>query len=120
MIYVQPLSRPDQRALHHLQRTGTPVLRQRAQAVLLSAQGWSVPAIAHILSCCRRTVRRWLHAFVEQGLIGLQGLPRGRPAHSKAGGAHDSATNLTPKHVTLTGKEVPVIELTVPEVRRLL
>ncbi len=120
MIYVHPLSRPDQRALHHLQRVGTSALHQRAQMVLMSAQGWSVPAIARVLSCCRRTVRHWLHAFVDQGLIGLQGLPCGRPAHAKTALAHDSATNWTPEHVTSTGKEVPVVELTVPEIRRLL
>jgi transposase len=120
MIYVHPLSRTDQRALHHLQRTGTSTLRQRAQIVLMSAQGWCVPALARMLACCRRTVRHWLHAFLDQGLIGLQGQPRGRPSHTKTEAAHDSATHLSPEQIVPTGKEVPVIELTVPEVRRLL
>jgi hypothetical protein len=31
--------------------------------ILLSADGWSVPAIATLLACCRGTVRKWLHAF---------------------------------------------------------
>ena len=120
MIYVHSLTRADQRALHHLQHTGTALLRQRAQIVLMSAQGWSVPAIAHVLSCCRRTVRRWLHAFLDQGLIGLQGLPLGRPALRMQERARDSATSLSPEHAPTPGKYVPVIELTVPEIRRLL
>src|SRR5882724_7134239 len=98
MIYVHPLTSADQRALHHLQRTGTALLRQRAQLVLMSAQGWSVPAIARMLSCCRRTVRHWLHAFLDQGLIGLQGLPLGRPALRMQERARDSAMSLTPEH----------------------
>jgi len=32
-----------------------------------------VPALAHALGCCRRTVRRWSHAFLDAGLTGLLG-----------------------------------------------
>ena len=32
-----------------------------------------MPALAHALGCCRRTVRRWSHAFPDAGLTGLLG-----------------------------------------------
>jgi Homeodomain-like domain len=84
--------------------------------ILLSASGWSVPAIATLIGCCRRTVRRWLHAFMRQGLAGLVGKPVGRPAQ-KASSSPLSAMHLSPQ---ANDRLVPVIALTVPEIRRLL
>jgi transposase len=53
---------------------------QRAQMVLLSAQGRSVPEIAAIFLVSRATVRFWLRQFEAEGPAGLADAPRaGRP-----------------------------------------
>jgi hypothetical protein len=84
--------------------------------ILLSAGGWSVPAIAILLACCRRTVRKWLHAFAEHGLAGLVGQAVGRPAQRESSSPLSTTSFLSPEPSRL----VPVIGLTVPEIRRLL
>jgi Homeodomain-like domain-containing protein len=91
-------------------------IASHARMILLSADGWSVPAIATLIGCCRRTVRRWLHAFMEQGLAGLMGKPVGRPAQ-KASPSLLSAMRLSSEALS---RLVPVIALTVPEIRRVL
>ncbi len=118
MLYLPSLTHSDKRALRHLWRQGSAALARRAQIVLLSAQGWSVPALSRLLGCCRRTVRRWIHAFVGQGLAGLLGKALGRPSRPKA-----SARAVSAKRCEASKQSsplVPVIALTVPEIRRLL
>src|SRR5258706_7640415 len=63
---------------------------RRAQFVLWAARGRSVPALAHALGCCRRTVRRWSHAFLDADLTGFLGrlVERG----SRRGPTADSAS----------------------------
>lgn len=91
MLRTPPLTPAQQRELRHWQDGADPRLARRAQVVLWSAPGWSVPALAHALACCRRTVRRWLHAFLASGLAGLQGGSRGRPRRPTLGWlAHSS------------------------------
>lgn len=52
----------------------------RAQMVLLSGRGHSVPQIAAIHGCGHDVVRIWLHRYRQHGVAGLQDLPRsGRP-----------------------------------------
>lgn len=52
----------------------------RAQMVLLSDRGHSVPQIAVIHGCGSDVVRTWLHRYRRRGVAGLQDLPRsGRP-----------------------------------------
>ena len=46
-------------------------LRERIQAVLMTAQGHSQPEIAAALCLCTRTVRRYLRAYQKEGLGGL-------------------------------------------------
>ena len=115
MLRIAPLSRQDQRTLRQWQNQATPRLAQRAQLILWAAQGWSVPALARVFHCCRRTVRRWLHAFLDQGLAGLRGHPLGRPPHARA--CHDSATPCD--QASAHKRLVPVVPLSVPEVRRI-
>ena len=43
-------------------------LRERIQAVLMTAQGHSQPQIAAALCLCTRTVRRYLRAYQKEGL----------------------------------------------------
>ncbi len=76
----------------------------------------AVPALAQALSCCRRTVRRWLHAFLTAGLAGLQD-GSGTRAKQQARVA-DSAKDAEPP--TTGGRLVPVVPVSIPELRRIL
>ena len=52
----------------------------RAQMVLLAAQGLRNDQIAQRLNCRREVVSLWRKRFFEQGMAGLEDLPRrGRP-----------------------------------------
>src|SRR4051812_19338908 len=56
----------------------------RAQMVLLSDRGQSVPAIAAIHGCGHDVVRTWLHRYRAGGVAGLGDLPRsGRPSRDR-------------------------------------
>jgi transposase len=78
MLQISSLPPAQQRELRRCQRVGDPRVARRAQFVLWSARGWSVPALARVCGCCRRPVRRWLHAFRSTGLAGLQDSPAAR------------------------------------------
>ena len=59
--------------------------RQRAQIVLLAAQGWPTAAIARRLHITEDTARKWRGRFAARGLGGLGDLPRsGRPRRISA------------------------------------
>ena len=115
MLRMAPLSRQDQRTLRQWQDQAHPRLAQRARLILWAAQGWSVPALARVFHCCRRMVRRWLHAFVDQGLAGVQGRPLGRPPRARCRGDSAMLSDQTDASTRL----VPVVPLSVPEVRRI-
>src|SRR5918997_7130860 len=51
--------------------TFTPAERDRVEMVLLSATGWSPPAIAQHLGYCAATVRTVLKQFPTTGVAGL-------------------------------------------------
>jgi transposase len=52
----------------------------RLVMILLSQHGWSAAAIASLLGCDPRTVRRWVHRYNQTGAHSLGDLPRpGRP-----------------------------------------
>jgi hypothetical protein len=52
----------------------------RLVMILLSHQGWSPAAIASLLGYDPLTVRRWLHRYNHEGVVGLIDRPRpGRP-----------------------------------------
>ena len=54
---------------------------ERCHYVLLNAQGLSVPQIAQRLERNEHTIRKWLKAYDDQGLVGLDNAPPpGRPA----------------------------------------
>lgn len=76
MLQIPSLTPAQQRELRRWQHGSDFHLARRAQFVLWSARGWSVPALACTMGCCRRTVRRWLHAFLDAGLAGLLGSRR--------------------------------------------
>ena len=54
--------------------------RQRAHAVLLSAEGFKLKELSDIFDVCRQTTSTWLHAWEDKGICGLLDEPRsGRP-----------------------------------------
>jgi transposase-like protein len=119
MLYIRSLPATEQGLLRQRQRTVPTNIASRAHMILLSADGWSVPAIATLLDCCRRTVRKWLHAFTEHGLAGLVGKPVGRSAHSVQT-ASPSPLSATSFSSSEPSRLIPVSGLTVPEIRRIL
>lgn len=116
MLRIPSLTPAQQRELRHWQVGVDPRLARRAQFVVWSSRGWSVPALAHVLGCCRRTVRRWLHAFLTAGLAGLQDCPAGRSSHPEPA-AHSASA---PDPPACDDRLVPVVPLSVPELRRIL
>ena len=116
MLRISALTPAQQRELRRWQVGGDPHLARRAQVVRWSARGWSVPALAHALGCCRRTVRRWVQAFLDAGLTGLLGrLVDGR---NLRGSTADSAIGSDPR--ATDDRLVPVVPISVPELRRIL
>src|SRR5437763_11965227 len=79
MIHLH-VSDKQRQELEQVSRQAVGRVALRAQMVLLSARGYSVPQIAAIHACGEDVVRTWLHRYVAQGVAGLQDQPRcGRP-----------------------------------------
>jgi transposase len=77
MKYVSIATEADHAALEQMHLNGkTARQRQRAHAVLLSAQGYKLDQLADILRADRDTVSGWLDAWQEQGLDGLVDAPK--------------------------------------------
>ena len=77
MKFASALTKTDKDSLTHLRSNGpTHRQRQRAQAVLLSAKGYTMEQIADVLDTGRPTVSVWFHAWREQGLGGLADAPK--------------------------------------------
>src|SRR5215469_13001319 len=84
MIHVSltQLERDELTALSH-QAIGRVALR--AQMVLLSDRGFTVPHVAAIHACGQDVVRIWLHRYERKGVAGLEDKPRcGRPLKDRA------------------------------------
>lgn len=81
MKFIATLSDADRVALEQAHRDGAVHRqRQRAQAVLLSARGYTLEQLAALFQTHRDTVSGWLDAWQEQGLNGLADAPKaGRP-----------------------------------------
>jgi len=60
-----------------------PAVRFRAHIVLLLAEGYSWGDIASILFCSTRTISRWKQRYEQEGIAGLEGLPRARRFHEE-------------------------------------
>ena len=68
-------------------------VRQRAQCLLLSDQGYSVPMLADIYSTRTHTVRAWFNRWESEGVQGLEIRPgRGMKPVIEAGNASFVAT----------------------------
>jgi len=79
MLFIRDLDVTIRQTLRRLLESGSPDLALRSEIILLSADGWDVAGIARILSCSMKTVYRWLHKFLKEGLRGLCLKQVGRP-----------------------------------------
>jgi transposase len=71
-VFVRPVTMTEGQRLQRIGRTAKdPVRLRRAIVVLMSAQGQSVPDIAHLLDCSQEYVRTVIHAFNETGFAAL-------------------------------------------------
>src|SRR5829696_414869 len=109
MIRV-PLSDSERRAVQALRRCPTlrPAERDRVEMVLLSAAGWSPPAIAQHLGYCAVTVRRVLKSYRT---IGTAALHRARPGPppNEARRSQVTSTLLVPSTASRRAWSVPVV-----------
>jgi transposase len=79
MVFVH-LSDEQRQELRRVSRRAVGRVALRAQMVLLSDRGLSVPEIANIHDCGCDVVRNWLHRYERDGIAGLEDAPRsGRP-----------------------------------------
>jgi transposase len=79
MLYVH-LTDEQRAELEAVSRQAVGRVALRAQMVLLSGRGHSVPQVAAIHGCGHDVVRTWLHRYRARGVAGLGDLPRsGRP-----------------------------------------
>lgn len=75
--FISALTGDDKNALTQMRGQGsTTRQRQRAQAVLLSAKGYTLTQIADILDTTPRTVSGWLDDWLASGLQGLADAPK--------------------------------------------
>src|SRR5215831_13632305 len=71
-VFVRPVTMSEGQRLQRIGRTARdPVKLRRAIVVLASAQGQSVPDIAHLLDCSQEYVRGVIHAFNDTGFGAL-------------------------------------------------
>jgi hypothetical protein len=75
MISVS-LTQPQREELTTLSHQAIGRVAWRAQMVLLSHRGFSVPQIAAIQECGEDVVRTWLHRYQSKGVAGLEDEPR--------------------------------------------
>ena len=81
MKFISALSDANHAALEQAHRSATTHReRQRAQALLLSAKGFTLGQIALVCDVHPETVSGWLNGWQTQGLDSLQDAPKsGRP-----------------------------------------
>ena len=81
MFYVKRLSDEELLTLKSMFKNHpSDVSRMRAQAVLLSSEGFNLKDLATVFSVCRQTTSTWLHSWEENGICGLlDDLRSGRP-----------------------------------------
>lgn len=82
MKFAAPLAEEVRETLQEMyERHPTFRCRQRAQAILLSARGFTLHQLWEILDVRRDAISSWLDRWETEGLLGLYDLPRsGRPS----------------------------------------
>ena len=98
MLYIS-LTEAQRGELEAVSRQAVGRIALRAQMVLLSDRGRSVPEIAAIHRCGHDVVRTWLHRYRARGVAGLEDLPRsGRPPKDRlAGHIVDAQASQSPR-----------------------
>ena len=72
MRYIH-LTESELQSFENLYRTGAKShIRQRAQCILLSHRGYSVPSLAKMFSTRTHTVRAWFNRWDTEGIQGLE------------------------------------------------
>ncbi|HPE62106.1 MAG TPA: helix-turn-helix domain-containing protein [Thiolinea sp.] len=81
MKFIAPLSEAEHTTLNEAYHAHPSFrVRQRAQALLLNARGYSMAQISEWLDVQHETVSRWLKHWEAEGRVGLLDAPRsGRP-----------------------------------------
>jgi transposase len=80
--FIKTLTKTERQETEKLYRRGpNNRIRKRAQAIRLSAMGYTVAQISEILGCNRQSIHNWFDLFEGQGRQGLYEKSRsGRPA----------------------------------------
>ena len=84
--FIRTLTKIERQEVEELYRHGpNNRVRKRAQAIRLSAMGYTVTQIAEILGCNRQSIHNWFDLFEAQGCQGIYDKPRsGRPVIATA------------------------------------
>jgi len=79
--FIRDLTKTERQEIENLFRRGpNNRVRKRAQAIRLSAMGYTITQIVEILGCNRQSIHNWFDLFEEQSYQGLRDKPRsGRP-----------------------------------------
>lgn len=79
---IQPLPEPQKQTLLEMYRNHPKNrMRERAQMVLLSSQGYTIKEICSIVYRSENTIATWLNAYESKGFLGLYDEPiPGRPS----------------------------------------
>ena len=84
-IILAPLNEEERRAVQAGLKSNAGITVRRSQMVQMSAEERMKPqAIAERLGCSDQTVRKVLHAFMQEGVGCLQAKKRGRPEPERA------------------------------------
>jgi transposase len=76
MVRIGPLSAEQRRELLVVRRRAVGRVALRAQMVLLSARGYTVPQLAELFEVGQDVVRTWLRRYQQAGAAGLEDRPR--------------------------------------------
>jgi transposase len=79
--FIRNLTKTEHHEIEELYRHGpNHRVRKRAQAIRLSAMGYTITQIVEILGCNRQSIHNWFDLFEAQGCHGIYDKPRsGRP-----------------------------------------
>lgn len=71
-LYVRKLMAAEEKDLRHWLFGEDPVMKHRAQIILLSVEGYRVPEIGGLIHSHPANLRKWIHRFNEKGCKGLE------------------------------------------------
>ncbi len=71
-LYVRRLMAAEENELRQWLSGPDPVMKHRAQIILLSSEGYRVPEIGALIHAHPANLRKWIHRFNEKGCKGLE------------------------------------------------